>query len=75
MVKFTNITYDEEFIYATAEDLDRKETGIVKLHRTKELFEFKNNKYTPSMHKALWELQIELKKSGSLPEEYTVCWG
>lgn len=39
MVELTNITFDNEWIYADAYDCDYNVRGKIKVHRTKEIFE------------------------------------
>ena len=39
MVNFTNIIFDEEWIYSDAYDMDFNVSGKIKVHRKKEIFE------------------------------------
>lgn len=75
MVKFTNVTFDKEWIYADAYDGDFKVHGKIKVHREKEEF-YTDCKTENQFMKAAWHLVDsvnckKIKQHGSK----SVVWG
>lgn len=75
MVDFTNITFDEDWIYADAYDVDFKATGKIKVHRREEIFET-DCKVTNQFQKAAWHLRIKVNKGKvKQNDSYPIVWG
>lgn len=75
MVHFTNITFDDEWVYADVYDHDNKISGTVKVHRIKELITTDCSvKY--QVIKASWVVVRDVNK-GKIKQhgERMVAWG
>lgn len=75
MVHFTNITFDDNWVYADAYDSDNKVSGKVKINRTTEQF-YTNCKYKNLFHKAFLHVLVDVE-DGKIKQnsERTVAWG
>lgn len=75
MVKFTNVQFDLEWIYADAYDADHKVSGHIKVHRHKGLF-FTDCKSNNQFQRAVWALVKDVNKGKILAGgARTVAWG
>lgn len=75
MVNFTNVTFDDNWIYADAYDVDFKVSGKIKVHRTKEIFET-DCKSENQFQKAAWHLVNDVnKKKVKQNGISTIAWG
>lgn len=75
MVNFTNVTFDENWIYADAYDVDFKVSGKIKVHRIEEIFET-NCKSENQFQKAAWCLKREVsKRKVKQGGACTIAWG
>lgn len=74
MVVFKNITFDDEWIYATAEDYTDKKVVTVKLHRHKEYYECSDETF--DLLRALWALQRRVN-TGKIKQhsQTAIAWG
>lgn len=75
MVHFTNITFDEDWVYADAYDSDNNARGKIKVHRRKELFYTDCTSFNVFM-KASWTMRRDVNK-GKIKQngERVVAWG
>lgn len=75
MVDFTNITFDADWIYADAYDVDFKVSGRIKVHRRDEIFETDCNS-TNQFQKAAWRMRIDVN-NGKIKQNgmRSVVWG
>ena len=75
MVKLTDITFDENWVYAHAYDYDHKVECDIKIHRRKEIFEPMGAKYS-DCHSAAIGVRYKVNK-GLIKqhENKTVDWG
>lgn len=75
MVNFTNVTFDENWIYTDAYDVDFKVSGKIKVHRIEEIFET-NCKSENQFQKAAWYLVDEVNaRKVKLHGSTTIAWG
>lgn len=75
MVEFTNITFDKDWIYAHAHDLDGNFECDIKIKRHEEVFEPLGDKYS-LCHKAALNMRREVNK-GNIKQNgvITITWG
>lgn len=75
MVDFTNITFDEDWVYADAYDHDFNARGKIKVHRQDEIFKT-DCRVTNQFQKAAWVMRRDVNK-GKLKQnsKRTVAWG
>lgn len=75
MVHFTNITFDDEWVYADVYDRDNKVSGKVKVHRVEEVV-ITDCKVKYQVVKASWAVVRDVN-SGKIKQngERMVAWG
>ena len=75
MVIFTNITFDNNWIYADAEDKDYNVIGKIKVHRRDEIFET-NCTGENNFKRAVWRMRREVN-NGKIKQggRRSVAWG
>lgn len=75
MVDFTEIRYDEDFIWAKAYHPKTKRHFDVKVNRKEWKCEIFPEDYDSDVFMAAGNLLVALNRDEFLPEEYSVMWG
>lgn len=75
MVNFTEIRYDDRFIWAKAYHPKTERCFDVKVFRQEWRCEISPDDYDSEVFKAAGNLLVALNREGFLPKEYLVMWG
>lgn len=77
MVNFENISYDSDWLYATANIVGEVNKYEVKVKRHSKIDEYyiSPSGYDMAIVKAMWCIVFELNKKGKIAEKKMVYWG